>query len=684
MFKYLLPLLLLTASIWQQSSAVTVYDCEHPGTTFQPIDLLEPEECPDPVSGYEIPKPVRVQVLQSEAASPVVGYNCRITITKRVHRCGFNSLHYGFDTPVYKENVVLTPAECRKAIRETRIKIEGKIHPVQLGVVMNSKFFSHGLRRSDGTCETATFTTNGQYFEKSYEECLLEIFFRKIPGTVDRAEGVVIFNNGLRANYMDEVLRDSAEGVIVWAAEKMSCVNSVSEIYMGDATLHRRRNKGRDGSIIMIENNATKQYAGLVLRHSITMCRKECHATHIPGLSLCILRPRDRPITGAEFKAHFDPTTMDIATQLSYSHLGTNLRMYSRFEEMSEDLCALDRRSLFNKLQAVSGADNTYALLDMFGRGHTVFVAGAAAYVARCVPLQGVVANYPNCTHEIPIRVNGSGNIRFADAFSFILSDLPTRIPCSDVMPVRWKIDDEWWCATPQARRCNAPAHLNVSTVAGMQAVDFTEGLGAGVLTTEQRSQHHFYVLLSQSRLAGTNELTQNMLRNRDTGTAFDEFGHPFNPAALGTFRLDIAGLIFPMFWVLGEWWTYLSGALLFGLCIKIVASVIIRGWIIYKAEGFGCWMLAAFWDTLFLLARTPWTVLKKTTEAITEPLKPGFGFHPRTTLEVSYAKLQEQLDELRAKQDEIAEELSAAAQAHEATGSTMRDGYAGDAPADP
>ena len=65
---------------------------------------------------------------------------------------------------------------------------------------------------------------------------------------------------------------------------------------------------------------------------------------------------------------------------------------------------------------------------------------GNAAYISRCPAIDVARADFENCTQEVPVSVNGS--LRFADPFTWILQDFPTIVPCSALMPVRWKIEE--------------------------------------------------------------------------------------------------------------------------------------------------------------------------------------------------------------------------------------------------
>jgi hypothetical protein len=58
-------------------------------------------------------------------------------------------------------------------------------------------------------------------------------------------------------------------------------------------------------------------------------------------------------------------------------------------------------------LEAVSGADNPYSLIAIFGRGHLAIKAEGPVYVTRCAPVEDMPRSHKNSTKEIHTLHNG-------------------------------------------------------------------------------------------------------------------------------------------------------------------------------------------------------------------------------------------------------------------------------------
>jgi hypothetical protein len=67
----------------------------------------------------------------------------------------------------------------------------------------------------------------------------------------------------------------------------------MSLMYQGRAKLHRARSNSNvkndlEVAIILVEQNETRRYAGLVLEGTRSLCGHVCHNTQIPDVVVCM------------------------------------------------------------------------------------------------------------------------------------------------------------------------------------------------------------------------------------------------------------------------------------------------------------------------------------------------------------------------------------------------------------
>ena len=604
-------ILLAALDLTPTARAIPVFDCDHPATQFKALDLHEPSRCPDPVRDFLEPRDMKVHLLQQDLEMAIPAYQCLVVISQEVTRCGFTSITYGTKWSVFERTIEIDPADCRRAVKGKSLKVMGKDYRVAVGETLRDSFFSRGNVDKDGTCKVEDFCSNNECYENSYEVTYVRILIKETRGAFDTFTGLVTFPSGVRGIYTDGILRDAFQGTLVWRPRELTCQETISQIYLGTAKVHLRNPETQDqdserdeGTIVMIK--AGLQYAGLILRKPISICGRQCWDTHVPGAIICLLRVGDEPIPDVSFRSNFHQGAVELQTQLGHLHIGTNLRVYQRFEAVQSEICLNERRILHGRLQDLSGNHNGYALLDLYGPGHIVHVQGAVAYIGKCVLKDADRATYPNCTVEVPVRMNHT--ILFADPLTWVLQDVPTIIPCNDITPVRWRIGDRWYCSTPQMVECQAPKQLNTTVEPYRSLGDFTEGVELNSYTPEQRNEYRDFSHTIQAREPVISQLSVQSSRHRRMGYGGSSLpGVPLSDLDLEQVQMGVVGFLFPVAAFFGQGWTVFMGVLFILYLFKLIVGCAIRAATLYMERGScGPWMFAALWATMFMVIRAP------------------------------------------------------------------------------
>ena len=130
----------------------------------------------------------RMQLAQVGARTSIDGYRCKATITKKVTRCGFDSITYGDQYPAFERLLDITPSQCREASLTGLLTLQQQQYKVKIGTQTVINEFSHGRVLANGQCETTTFISEDQIFTNSYEMVMIRIDIGKIRGIIDAAD----------------------------------------------------------------------------------------------------------------------------------------------------------------------------------------------------------------------------------------------------------------------------------------------------------------------------------------------------------------------------------------------------------------------------------------------------------------------------------------------------------------
>ncbi len=161
------------------------------------------------------------------------------------------------------------------------------------------------------------------------------------------------------------------------------------------------------------------------------------------------------------------------------------MSMKEKLRQVQSAICVNRREIAHTRLEAITGADNPYSLITVFGRGHLAIKAGGAVYVTRCAPVEVLPQSHRNCTEEIPVTINGTE--AFVDPFSYVIKSAGSPVHCNDIAPPppHYKVGGKWYCSFPDLRECHDPAMLPVVEVKIDPVTVNNMGLGKSIYTKE-------------------------------------------------------------------------------------------------------------------------------------------------------------------------------------------------------
>jgi hypothetical protein len=262
-----------------------------------------------------------------------------------------------------------------------------------------------------------------------------------------------------------------------------------------------------------------------------------------------------------KFLKALDHETVNLLTHMHFIHLSWEIGSFRRFEEFQDAVCQVERKGLFNKLQALASG-NKYALHDIYGPGFQIYLAGSVAYVAQGIPVEARLYDPMNCTQQIPAEIGSKmhGNVtqKYANAQTMILQDFPTKVPCTREYPPKWKIEDKWYCSFPTAPECNkAPTQLNLTydhSFCSMRAM--FDGINGGILTATQLQGSRLWRQLAQCQEAIAHALAYTALYNSPNQVTLVE---PLDQTTMKKVAYVSAMMTTPFFALFGWTWFYLS-----------------------------------------------------------------------------------------------------------------------------
>ncbi len=141
------------------------------------------------------------------------------------------------------------------------------------------------------------------------------------------------------------------------------------------------------------------------------------------------------------------------------------------------------------RLESITGVENPYSLMQVFGRGHQV---------NRTAILNGT-------------------NV-FADPISFVIKALPAMVRCNNIAPLRCRLNGRWYCAFPEIRDCAEPGRIPMKPITIDNIKVMNLGLGRSVYSPAQLEEFACYQESQGTRRAFLAESAERAYNSRSGG----------------------------------------------------------------------------------------------------------------------------------------------------------------------
>jgi hypothetical protein len=234
-------------------------------------------------------------------------------------------------------------------------------------------------------------------------QAIYEITIRTESARINDVEGTIRMASNLRAKVADKALIDSIEGTYVWNSPVTACPESLVTLYRGVIKVYSNTTATLAGGLAVVDDPVKEQVAGLELSEQFLMCGSAAYKTHVKNLILFVHPHASMQVATGKFTSAPDATDVTrLETELSFLQVRNSMALAQKLRQVKAEICANRREIAHTRLEAVAGSGNPYSFISIFGRGHLVTRAGAAAYVTKCTAVEVLPRPTDNCTAEIP------------------------------------------------------------------------------------------------------------------------------------------------------------------------------------------------------------------------------------------------------------------------------------------
>ena len=445
--------------------------------------LQTPQNCEEIMTTFnKTPQKMPLSIIKKKDKKKKKIRNCLIEASTCITQCG----HDGHFTYIY-DCVPVLPNHVQYVDEEDCNSLFNQNGKVTFSIGNNEVTLSEGIRGGDfitqsfrnlmpgyiyktsgskeiegytggyWACLGADFTHDG----KEYEDSLLRVNWKMElqikDGYYDFDEQSIIIPNEITFPALESTNGfDRTLGVFTWTKYIPNCPDKLETIMDGVGEWYTSNNDQIDDIVLIKANN---RYAGFSLsKNNITLCGKEFHQTQMTDIFIAS-SSNSRKLANTGFGPSYDANTLltNIKSMIATQYISQEKRLDRAFQTLSIEICEVQRQILMSNLAALQNHDEYYASQKLFEKtnntqknGIKYIKAGSVSYEITCSATQVEIfrGSNKNCFQEIAIYKPGSGrqDIAFVEPISKVIVDNGTLIPCSRTTPVKWQINEKWWC----------------------------------------------------------------------------------------------------------------------------------------------------------------------------------------------------------------------------------------------
>jgi hypothetical protein len=97
--------------------------------------------------------------------------------------------------------------------------------------------------------------------------------------------------------------------------------------------------------------------------------------------------------------------------ELSFLQVRATMTLQETIRQVKAEICEDQKQIAHTRLESITGVENLYSLMQVFGRGHQVNCNGATVFVTRCQATDVLPKTYTNCTNEITAILNRTNQL---------------------------------------------------------------------------------------------------------------------------------------------------------------------------------------------------------------------------------------------------------------------------------
>ena len=159
-------------------------------------------------------------------------------------------------------------------------------------------------------------------------------------------------------------MKDALRGTYVWKHERLSCLDTISQIYRGPMKFYvNSSDTNLEGGLAVLERE--DQIASLEITTSFSLCFTPAWLTHIHDVVIVLHNDNFTAVVKNGFNPGSASEATSLESQLSFLRIKNALSQKEMLRQVRLTICENRRQVLLSRLEAIAGSDNPYSLTNV-------------------------------------------------------------------------------------------------------------------------------------------------------------------------------------------------------------------------------------------------------------------------------------------------------------------------------
>ena len=616
--------IILQVLFWGFSMAIVAFDCNKEQTKQIEVSLVDIKPCLIKTPNITN-MPVTIQLLQPKSYEKTKYYRCLIEVQHLISRCGvtFDTFH---DAGLYSEVVDLGQKSCKTLIDEGFFFYKGiKIEKGKNTDTDRVSITTFGSITSNGGCNSGgSLVANNRVYDRAVRQSDFSIITEKGEAKIDIESKKVVFYTGESCPYEKLECFSSNLGYIYWNSitptDNCPSEDQYDVIFEGDATRVQESSETGTFTSYFIHYSEYDFQIGVRLT-SKRVCGVIAYHTEHPKL---LIVEKDKYGFSLKYNKKIMNENLNIMTyfnsKLLYIVRHVKDQMTSLYKKVSHDRCVAESKIIHNMLTLAFISPQNFAYEYMDRPGYTSTVRGEVAYISQCEPVSVNITKSLECYQELPVIYNNEKY--FILPRSKILTKIGTLIDCSNVMDIKYKLNNNWYTLSNGLISTQHPNIISVNDGLEWTFKEIKDLAATGIYTQSDLDNVQKIIMSPIEHEVLTSRITRTFSGEAQLPAGYSVYNtlteKDLQELSKSAFKQTF-GKLTSFLETTGSYFSLIMGSFLIIRFIKFILNNFINATVLYQTFGLSWKLLFFWWENLVHL------FLRKSSRPLNKEMKKDY-----------------------------------------------------------